>query len=134
MPSSDIKKHKKKKTIKHPETGIGLAWDRIGGAWKVEILWQLRSGPLRFGEIKSRIPAISDRMLSLSLKELETASLLHREIFAEIPPRVIYTLTPEAGELIPILQKLNSWGLKKIATKPHEQIEGGHDEEKIEWA
>lgn len=85
---------------------------KIGGRWKMTILCQLAKQRLRFGELKKMIPGITERMLTLQLRELEKEGLLKRTVFAEVPPRVEYELTPIACELIPIWDQLDVWGAK----------------------
>ena len=84
----------------------------IGGKWKVVILYQLRDKTLRFGEIKKNIPNITQKVLTGQLKEMESAGLVTREVFAEVPPRVEYTLTNLAKELSPTMDALCEWGEK----------------------
>ncbi len=82
----------------------------IGGKWKTVVLWYLRNETLRFGEIKKRIPDITEKMLSLQLKALEEDGLIHREVFPEVPLRVEYTLTDFGKTLIPVLESIAAWG------------------------
>ena len=84
----------------------------IGGKWKVIILYILRDGTLRFGEIKKRIPKITQKMLTQQLRELERDGLLSREVYPEVPPKVEYTTTKLAKEVSPILDELCAWGAK----------------------
>jgi DNA-binding HxlR family transcriptional regulator len=85
---------------------------KIGGRWKLLILCKLEEGKLRFGEIKKLIPNITERMLTLQLRELEKDGLVKRTVYAEVPPRVDYELSPIAKELIPIWSELSNWGAK----------------------
>ena len=91
--------------------GMMYAADLLGGRWKLIILYKLGKGPLRFSELKKIIPGITDRMLTLHLKELEQSDLVTRTIYAEVPPRVEYRLTSSAEQLIPLWQQLEHWGL-----------------------
>ncbi|SPZ85829.1 Uncharacterized HTH-type transcriptional regulator yybR [Sphingobacterium multivorum] len=84
------------------ECDLAYAVCKIGGRWKLLILAKLQHGKLRFGEIKQLITGITDRMLTLQLKELEKQGLVKRIAYAEVPPRVEYQLTEIAAELIPI--------------------------------
>lgn len=93
---------------------ITLALKVIGGKWKVIILYILRDGTLRFGEIKKRIPKITQKMLTQQLRELESDGLVSREIYPEVPPRVEYSMTDLAKDLSPILDDLCNWGKKLI--------------------
>jgi len=91
---------------------------KIGGRWKMMILFNLAEYEvLRFNELKEKVHGITDRMLTLQLKELESDQLIHREVFAEIPPRVEYSLTSIAQDLLPIWPALEQWGAKHRAFK-----------------
>jgi len=94
------------------ECDLAYAVCKIGGRWKLLILAKLQHGKLRFGEIKQLITGITDRMLTLQLKELEKQGLVKRIAYAEVPPRVEYQLTEIAAELIPIWCQLEKWGAK----------------------
>jgi len=83
---------------------------KIGGRWKMMILCELKSGKLRFGELKKCIPNITERMLTLQLRELEKDLLVKRTVYAEVPPRVDYQLSEIAVKLIPIWDMLDIWG------------------------
>lgn len=91
--------------------GVMHAIDILGGRWKLMILYKLGDKKiLRFLELKKLLPDISDRMLTLHLKELERDGMVTRTVFAEVPPRVEYSLTEIAKELIPIWRQLEQWG------------------------
>jgi DNA-binding HxlR family transcriptional regulator len=81
----------------------------IGGKWKPLILRLLGDGTLRFGQLQRAIPQVTQRMLTLQLRELERDGLLTRTVFPEVPPRVEYTLKPPALQLLPILAALGDW-------------------------
>ena len=100
-----------------PVSGV---MDVIGGKWKVIILYHLRDNTLRFGELRKRIPKITQKMLTQQLRELEADGLVSRKVYAEVPPRVEYSGTPIAGELEPIMDMLCDWGekLKESQRKP----------------
>lgn len=88
------------------ETTAGL----IGGRWKAVVIFHLLSGTLRFGELRRLLPNATARMLTLQLRELEADGLVHRKVFAEVPPRVEYTLTNEGKTLGPIVTAMGAWG------------------------
>jgi DNA-binding HxlR family transcriptional regulator len=90
--------------------GLVYAVDILDGRWKLIILYKLEKRTLRFKELKELIPAISDRMLTLHLQELEKDGLVVRTVFPEVPPRVEYTLSDISRKLIPIWQQLEHWG------------------------
>lgn len=82
----------------------------IGGQWTLGILSTLINGKMRFGEIKKTIPQITDRMLTLELRKLEQNKIVTRKVYAEVPPKVEYELTPIGYKLRLIIQELDSWG------------------------
>jgi DNA-binding HxlR family transcriptional regulator len=84
----------------------------IGGRWKAVVLYQLRSGTKRFGELRRLMPRVTQRMLTLQLRELEEDGLVRRTVFAEVPPRVEYELTAFGRSLEPILQAMCEWGMR----------------------
>ncbi|MGG3448299.1 winged helix-turn-helix transcriptional regulator [Domibacillus aminovorans] len=83
----------------------------IGGKWKMLIIWHLgKEGTKRFGELKSLIPAITQRMLVSQLRELEEDLIVYREVYPVVPPKVEYSLTERGHTLIPILESMYIWG------------------------
>ncbi len=85
---------------------------KIGGRWKLLILCKLEDGKLRFSELRNQIKGITERMLTLQLRELEHEGLVKRTVYAEVPPRVDYELTDIAKELVPIWNQLSQWGAR----------------------
>lgn len=94
------------------ECDLAYAVCKIGGRWKILILGKLEHGKLRFSELRNRIEGITERMLTLQLRELEKEGMVKRTVYAEVPPRVDYELTEIAADLIPIWRQLESWGGK----------------------
>ena len=84
----------------------------LGNKWKPIIIYLLSNGSMRFGMLNTLIPTISKKVLTNQLKELESDGLLHRESFAEIPPRVEYSLTEKSVGLLPVLKQLSNWANK----------------------
>jgi DNA-binding HxlR family transcriptional regulator len=82
----------------------------IGGKWKAVILWHLTYKTLRFSQLRRRLPAITQKMLTQQLRELERDGLVHREVYPEVPPRVEYSLTPLGWSLKPLLGAMCTWG------------------------
>ncbi len=82
----------------------------IGDKWKVLILRDLMSGTKRFGELKKSIGSVSQKVLTAQLRDMEENGLVHREVYAEVPPRVEYSLTELGKSLKPILDSMQSWG------------------------
>ena len=83
----------------------------IGDKWKVLILRDLMDGTKRFGELKKSIGTVSQKVLTAQLRDMEEKGLLTRKIYAEVPPRVEYTLTETGYSLKPILDAMWAWGL-----------------------
>ena len=82
----------------------------IGDKWKVLILRDLMPGTKRFGERKKSIGSVSQKVLTAQLRDMEQNGLVHREVFAEVPPRVEYSLTELGRSLKPILDAMWNWG------------------------
>jgi DNA-binding HxlR family transcriptional regulator len=97
---------------------VTKAMTLIGGRWKTIILYHLSDHTRRFGEIAARIPAISRKVLSEQLKELETDGLINRQQFKEIPPRVEYSLTELGKSVRPILMDMAKWGQEIVLDSP----------------
>ena len=99
------------------EAAIGL----IDGKWKSIILFHLRSGTLRFNEIRRHIASVTPRMLTNQLRELEEDGLITRKVYAQVPPKVEYSLSALGRSMEPILLALKDWGDANIDLygKPH---------------
>lgn len=106
----------KKKSAK-AYCAVDYAFQRVGGKYKGRILWVLKDGLMRYGELKRAIIGITPKMLTQTLKELEADELVIRKAYAELPPRVEYALAPAGKELIPFIGKLRGWGQKQIALR-----------------
>jgi len=92
--------------------GIEVAIAVLGGRWKPLLLYHLTSGTKRFSELKRLTPQASQRMLTQQLRELEADGLINRTVFPVVPPKVEYSLTEHADELLETLRPLSAWGLK----------------------
>lgn len=89
---------------------LDITMSFIGGKWKTVVLWYLRKDKKRFSELKKQIPDITEKMLSLQLKQLEVDGIVERKVFAEVPPKVEYTLTDFGKTLVPMLEEMAKWG------------------------
>lgn len=82
----------------------------IGDKWKVLILRDLLGGTMRFGELRKSVGSISQKVLTANLRDMEESGLVRRTVYAEVPPRVEYTLTSLGKSLAPILDAMKTWG------------------------
>lgn len=90
---------------------IELTLNVIGGKWKPIILFHLgNEGTKRFSELKQKMPNITQKMLTQQLRELEHDGLVHRQVYAEVPPKVEYSLTGFGDTLMPVMEHLCRWG------------------------
>lgn len=88
--------------------------NKIGGKWKVIIMYGISRKCNRFGILQKAIPSISKQMLVNQLRELEDDKIIERIIFAEIPPRVEYKMTKYGMSLMPLIMTMQEWGLKDL--------------------
>jgi len=96
--------------------------DLIDGKWKAVILYHLLDDTVRFNELRRRLSRITQRMLTRQLRELEADGLIHREIYAQVPMRVEYSLTMLGRSLEPVVRMLWTWGNDYLAerrSRPH---------------
>ncbi len=90
--------------------GVAVSLELIGGKWKGVILWHLCHKTLRFSQLRRRLPGVTQKMLTQQLRELERDELVNRVVYAEVPPRVEYSLTDLGRTLEPTLRQLCRWG------------------------
>ncbi|AUT04856.1 MarR family transcriptional regulator [Streptococcus parauberis] len=93
-------------TVCPVETTLSL----IGDKWKILILRDLLKGTMRFGQLQKSIGKVSQKVLTSQLRDMEAHGLVHREAFAEIPPRVEYSLTETGLSLEPVIDSMLAWG------------------------
>lgn len=91
---------------------VEAALDVIGNKWKGIILFHLLSGTKRFNELRRLIPGVTQRVLTLQLRELEADKVVYRQVYPQVPPKVEYSLSEFGQSLEPILMALREWGLK----------------------
>ncbi len=96
----------------HPAgcTAVTTTLAIIGGKWKILILYHLCAGTQRFNELRRLLPDITQRMLTLQLRELEDDGIVHREVYPQVPPKVEYSLTAFGATLIPVIEVMDAWG------------------------
>ncbi|MBX2815763.1 MAG: helix-turn-helix transcriptional regulator [Saprospiraceae bacterium] len=99
----------------HEKCPVTFTMGVIGGKWKPIILFLVDKGANRFGVLQRGIQGISKQMLTKQLRELERDGILSRKIFAEIPPRVEYSLTEKGKSLFPIIHQMKNWGETHMA-------------------
>jgi DNA-binding HxlR family transcriptional regulator len=107
------------------EAAIGL----IDGKWKSVILFHLMAGTLRFNEIRRHIPDVTQRMLTNQLRELEQDGMIDRKVYAQVPPKVEYSLSPLGRSMEPILLALKSWGDQNIGLYGKPKILGPEEQQ-----
>lgn len=95
----------------------------VGGKWKPIILYFISVDVNRFGQLQRMIPDCSKKTMTTQLRELEKDGLIHREVFAEVPPKVIYTLTDKGESLRPIFSELDKWGVENILEPRLKKVE-----------
>ena len=100
-----------------PPTVLGTV-ARIGGKWKIPVIWLLWLRPRRFGELKKALPGVTQHMLTATLRELERDDLVTRTVHAEVPPRVDYALTEASLGLCGIFEAMQVWGEKYLVREP----------------
>lgn len=98
------------KTKELPACPVETTLTLIGDKWKVLILRDLMSGTKRFGELKKSIGTVSQKVLTAQLRDMEANGLVHRDVYAEVPPKVEYSLTELGQSLKPILDAMWNWG------------------------
>jgi DNA-binding HxlR family transcriptional regulator len=93
---------------------ISVTLDIFNDRWKLSIIWHLLDGEKRFKELHEIISEITQKTLTIKLKELEGKKIIHREVFAEVPPKVVYSLTDSGEKLRPLLEIMYSWGIDYV--------------------
>lgn len=96
----------------HYGCSVEAAFDVIGNKWKGVVLYLLLDGTKRFNELRRLLPSVTQRMLTLQLRELEEDGIISRKVYPVAPPKVEYSLTDFGRELEPVLQTLSDWGMR----------------------
>lgn len=100
---------RKQRHKEYPNCPIEAALDVIGGKWKSIILFRIMEQTRRFNELRRLIPNVSQRTLTNQLRELERDGLIHRKVYAEVPPKVEYSATELGQSLQPVLEAISQW-------------------------
>jgi len=106
-----------------PDCPIRNVLSRISDKWSLLVIYTLNNEPkMRFNVLRKKIPDISQKMLTSTLRNMETDGYITRTVYAEVPPRVEYALTPRAKSLIPIIDQLIEWAQSNLASIIRERI------------
>ena len=121
--------HEQIKDPLFPNCPVRNVLARVTGKWPILVMLSLagKSSPMRFKELTVAIPDISQRMLTITLRDLEADGMVTRRVYAEVPPRVEYTLTPRGQSFIPLLNEIVNWGVDNMSdiTKDREKYHRG---------
>lgn len=101
--------------LQEPPPEIAATLAVLDGKWKMLILWQLFRRTCRFNEMRRAIPGVSQHMLTVQLRELESEGIISRTVFPEVPPRVEYALTEHGRSLGHVMRALYEWGETHLA-------------------
>lgn len=93
---------------------VAIVQDIFNDKWKLGIIWNLLEGEKRYKELFEEIHAITQKTLTVKLRELEEKQVIARKIFPEIPPKVVYSLTPIGEKLRPVLKEMYDWGVSYV--------------------
>src|SRR5262249_5771445 len=93
-----------------PVCPVEITLSIVGGRWKLPIVYRLLSGTKRFGALRRLIPEVTQQILTMQLRELEQMGILHRQVYAQVPPKVEYSLTELGRSLEPIVLQIYAWG------------------------
>lgn len=90
---------------------VEFAMDRLGGTWKMPILWRLQDRVMRYSELRRDIPRITDKMLTTQLRQLEAEGFVERTVYPVVPPRVEYAITDRGRRAMPLVRAIREYGL-----------------------
>jgi DNA-binding HxlR family transcriptional regulator len=99
---------------KEYKCSVAVTLDIFNDRWKLGIIWHLLDGDMRFKDLHETISEITQKTLTIKLKELEEKNIIHREVYAEVPPKVVYSLTPNGKKLKPVLDEMHKWGIDYV--------------------
>jgi len=93
---------------------VAVTVDIFNDKWKLSIIWELLKNEMRFKELDEKICGITQKTLTVKLKELEQKNIINRKVFAEVPPKVVYSLTPAGERLRPVFKEMFNWGISYV--------------------
>jgi len=93
---------------------VGVTLNIFNDKWKMSIIWHLLENDKRFKDLHEEISEITQKTLTVKLKDLESKKIIHREVFPEVPPKVVYSLTPIGKKLRPVLESMFNWGIDYV--------------------
>ena len=99
---------------KEYKCSVAVTLDIFNDRWKLAIIWHLLDGDKRFKELHETISEITQKTLTIKLKELEEKNIINRDVFAQIPPKVVYSLTPCGKNLKNVLENMYKWGIDYV--------------------
>ncbi|WP_122038437.1 helix-turn-helix domain-containing protein [Asaia bogorensis] len=106
----------------NPGCAVEATLQLIDGKWKGVILFHLLQGTMRFNALRKVLPNVTQRMLTMQLRELEEDKFIHREVFPQVPPKVEYSLTDRGRTLEPVIMALKHWGDAHTEFKTKEAV------------
>ncbi len=101
---------------KEYKCSVSVTLDIFNDRWKLAIIWHLIDSNKRFKDLHEVINEITQKTLTVKLKDLEERNIINREVFAEVPPKVVYSLTPSGEKLKPVLEEMYKWGIDYVET------------------
>ncbi|MBU0923252.1 helix-turn-helix transcriptional regulator [bacterium] len=99
---------------KEYKCSVAITLDIFNDRWKLAIIWHLLDNDMRFKDLHETINEITQKTLTVKLKELEEKNIINREVYAEVPPKVVYSLTDCGKRLKPVLQEMYKWGISYV--------------------
>ena len=93
---------------------VAVTLDIFNDRWKLAIIWHLLDGDKRFKDLHEIINEITQKTLTVKLKELEEKNIINREVYASVPPKVVYSLTEAGKNLKPVLEEMHKWGINYV--------------------
>lgn len=109
---------------KEYKCSVSVTLDIFNDRWKLAIIWHLLDGEKRFKDLHETINEITQKTLTIKLKELEEKHIINREVFAQVPPKVVYSLSQIGQQLKPVLTEMYQWGI--LYTSKHGKITDTH--------